>query len=146
QLDPKLVEAHELMASLALEDSDPAQAVKAADAALQISTDALDAMAIRAVVELLSDRSPDVWIQKMLQVNPTYGQGYALIGFHLVINRRYDDGVAYYRKAIDRDPRLWSARSQLGINLMRLGQEDEPRQLLELCYNNGYRDEATVNS
>ena len=82
----------------------------------------------------------------MLQVNPTYGEGYALIASHLVINRRYDEGVAYYRKAIDLDPHLWSARSELGINLMRLGQEDEPRQQLEMCYNNGYRDAATVNS
>ena len=29
---------------------------------------------------------------------------------------------------------------------MRLGQEDEPRRQLELCYDNGYRDAATVNS
>ncbi len=145
-LDPKLVEAHELLASLALEDSDPARAVKEADAALENAADALDAMAIHATVELLADRAPDAWIQKMLQVNPTYGKGYALIAFHLVINRRYDEGVAYYRKAIDRDPRLWSARSQLGINLMRLGQEDEPRQQLEMCFNNGYRDAATANS
>jgi hypothetical protein len=29
---------------------------------------------------------------------------------------------------------------------MRLGQEDEPRQQLEMCYDNGYRNEATVNS
>ena len=29
---------------------------------------------------------------------------------------------------------------------MRLGQEDEPRQQLEMCYDNGYRDAATVNS
>src|SRR5260221_125080 len=63
-----------------------------------------------------------------------------------VTTRRYDEGVATYRKAIDLDQRLWSARSQLAINLMRLGQEDEPRQQLELCYDNGYRDEATVNS
>src|SRR5206468_1666255 len=116
-------EAHEVLANLALEDSDPAEAVKQADAALQIAADALDAMAIRAAVELLADRSPDAWIQKMLQVNPSYGNGYALIASHLVINRRYEEGVAYYRMAIDLDPRLWSARSQLGINLMRLGQE-----------------------
>ena len=77
-LDPKLVEAHELMANLALEDSDSAQAVKEADLALQISADAVDAMAIHAAVELLADRSPDTWIQKILQVNPTNGQGYAL--------------------------------------------------------------------
>src|SRR5439155_3303411 len=73
QLDPKLFEAHEVLANLALEDSDPAEAVKQADAALQIAADALDAMAIRAAVELLADRSPDAWIQKMLQVNPSYG-------------------------------------------------------------------------
>ncbi len=38
------------------------------------------------------------------------------------------------------------ARSQLGINLMRLGQEDEPRMQLEMCYENGFRDAATVNT
>src|SRR5260221_6550691 len=72
-LDPKLLEAHELLANLALEDSDPAQAVKEADAALEISPDALDAMAIHAAADLLADRSPDAWIQKLLQIHPTYG-------------------------------------------------------------------------
>ncbi len=65
---------------------------------------------------------------------------------HLVLNYRYEDAVDYYRKAIALDPQLWSARSQLGINLMRLGQEDEPRKQLEMCYQNGYRNEETVNS
>ena len=59
---------------------------------------------------------------------------------------RFEDGVAYYRKAIAADPQLDAARSQLGINLMRMGQEDEARQQLETCYNDGYRDGATVNS
>jgi len=59
ELDPKLVEAHELMASLALEDSDTGQAQQEADAALRLSSDALDAMAIHASVEVLADRSPD---------------------------------------------------------------------------------------
>jgi len=146
ELDPKLLEAHELMANLALEDSDTEQAVKEAVAALAISPEALDAMAIRASVEILADRSPDAWLEKIRQVNPSYGEGYAVVARHLVLNRRYEDGVAYYRKAIEADPQLWAAHSELGINLMRLGQEDEPRRQLELCYNNGYRDEATVNS
>ena len=38
------------------------------------------------------------------------------------------------------------AHSALGIDLMRLGKEDEPFKELELSYNNGYRDAATVNS
>jgi tetratricopeptide (TPR) repeat protein len=146
ELDPKLVEAHELMASLALEDSDTGQAVEQADQALKISPEALDAMAVHAAVEVLADRSPEAWLSKIRQINPSYGQGLALIAHHLVLNYRYDDAIAYYRHAIELDPQLWSARSELGINLMRIGQEDESRQQLEMCYDNGYRNAATVNS
>jgi tetratricopeptide (TPR) repeat protein len=146
ELDPKLAEAHELQAKLALEDSDTKLAAAEADTAIGLSPDALDAMAIRAAIELLADKPPDAWLDKIRQVNPNYGEAYSIIGFFLVFNRRYDDGVAYYRKAIALDPQLWSARSELGINLMRLGLVDEPRELLELSYNNGYRDAATVNS
>ncbi len=146
ELDPKLVEAHELKANLLLEDSDEAKAFTEADEALKISSEALDAMAIHAAIEALADRSPDAWFAKIRQVNPSYGEGYALVAHHLVLNRRYEDGIAYYRKAIEIDPRLWPARSQLGINLMRMGQEDEPRKQLEMCYDNGYRNEETVNS
>jgi tetratricopeptide (TPR) repeat protein len=103
-------------------------------------------MAIHAAAEVLADRSPDDWFDKIRRVNPSYGEAYALVAHHLVLNRRYQDGIAYYRKAVELDPELWSARSELGINLMRLGQEDEARRELELCYANGFRDAATVNS
>ena len=146
ELDPNLFEARELLANLLLEDSDEEKAFAEADAALKISPEALDAMAIHAAIEILADRSPDAWFEKIRQVNPAYGPGYALVAHHLVLNRRYEDGIVFYRKAIEADPRLWSARSQLGINLMRLGQEDEPKQQLEMCYDNGYRNAATVNS
>jgi cellulose synthase operon protein C len=142
QLDPKLTEAHELLASLALEDSHPEQATAEADAALKISVNALDADAVHAAVELLADRPADAWLSKIY----TYGTGYALIAHHLILNGRYTDGVAYYRKAIAADPQLWSARSELGINLMRLGQDAEARQQLEKAYQSGYRNGATVNS
>ena len=146
ELDPKLVEAHELLAKLALEDSDTAQAIAQADEAIKLSPDALDAMAIHAAVEVLADRSPDAWFAEDPRRSiPSYGEAYAIVAHNLVLHNRYEDAVAYYRKAIELDPQLWSARSELGINLMRLGQEDEPRRQLEMCYDNGYRDAATVN-
>jgi lipopolysaccharide biosynthesis regulator YciM len=146
QLDPQLTEARELLASLALEDADRERAAAEADAALKISPDALDAMTIHASIELLSDHSPEPWFARIKAVNPAYGQGYALVAHHLVLNGRYRDGVTYYRLAIAADPQLWSARSELGINLMRLGEDIEARQQLERCYQNGYRNAATVNS
>jgi tetratricopeptide (TPR) repeat protein len=145
-LDPKLVEAHEFAANLALEDADTEHALKEADAALALSPDALNAMAIHASVELLADRSPDAWLDKIHKVNAGYAEGYAHVAHYLELNYRFEDAIGYYRKAIEADPQYWPARSALGVGLMRLGQEDEPFKQLEMCYNNGYRDAETVNS
>jgi cellulose synthase operon protein C len=147
-LDPKLVEAHELAAELLLEDAQADEAVKEANAALALSPDALDAMATLAAADLLVDKNADAdaWMAKIKAVNPDYGEGYAIVGEHLVLNRRYPEGVTYFRKAVEADPELWSARSQLGINLMRMGEEEEPKKLLEESYNHGQTDAATSNS
>jgi cellulose synthase operon protein C len=145
-LDEGRADAHELMAQLALENDDRDAASVEADKAVTLQADALDAMATHAAIELLSDRAPDEWFARVTAINPRYGEGYALVAHQLEMHYRYEDAVTYYRKAIEAAPRLWSAHSALGIELMRLGKEDEPRQELELSYNNGYRDAATVNS
>jgi tetratricopeptide (TPR) repeat protein len=146
ELDPKLAEAYELRANLALQDDDRAAAAKDADLAIALEADALDAMAIHAALELIADRPPDTWFAKIAAINPGYGKGYAEVAHDLEMHYRYEDAAAYYRKAVEADPRLWSAHSALGIELMRLGKQDEPLHELELSYNNGYRDAATVNS
>ncbi len=146
EIDPKLVEAHELLASLALEDSEPQEAAREADAALALSPDALDAMAVHASIEALADRSPDGWLNRVHAINPAYGEAYATIAHHLILNLRYADGIAYYHKAVAVNPELWSARSELGVNLMRLGDDTEARDELERCYAAGYRNDETVNS
>jgi tetratricopeptide (TPR) repeat protein len=146
ELDPKLAEAHELMAELALENDDRSAAADEADKAIAIDANSLDALETHAAIELLADHSPDAWFNKIAAINPHYGEGYALIAHQLELHYRFEDAVAFYRKAVDASPRLWSAHSALGIELMRLGKEDEPRHELELSYDNGYRDAATVNS
>jgi tetratricopeptide (TPR) repeat protein len=157
-LDPKMVEAHEFLANMLLEDLKIDEAGKEADTAIEFSpyagagaganSDALDAMAVHAAIDVLQDKNAeaDAWLAKIKAVNPGYGEGYAIVARHLVLNRRFEDGVAYYRKAIAADPKGWAVRSELGINLMRLGQEDEPKQLLEESYLNGQTDAATSNS
>ena len=144
--DPKLVEARELLAALALEDSNPQRAIEEADKALAISKEALGAMAVRATIDWLNDRPETPWLNRILVVNPVYGEVYATAGRFFVLNRRYEEGVRFYRKALELSPRLWEARAELGVNLMRLGQDQEARKHLELCYRNGFKNAATVNS
>ncbi len=146
KLDPKLPEARELLAYLALEDNDEARAAREADMALGISSEALDAMAIYATIDWLNDKKDSAWIGRILKVNPVYGEAYATAGHFFVINRRYLEGIALYRKALELNPQLWEARSQLGVNLMRLGQEGEARSQLEQCFNAGYGSNEVKNS
>ena len=56
------------------------------------------------------------------------------------VTKRASGSIA---KAIGGGPQLYSARSQLGINLMRLGQNEEAYKQLETCFKNGFQDKAT---
>jgi Tfp pilus assembly protein PilF len=145
-LDPKRADAHELMADIALENDDRELAAAEADKAIALDADALDALAVHAAIELIDERPPDRWMAKIAAVNSHYGQAYAHIAHHLDLHYRHEDAAGYYRKAVETEPRLWSAHSALGIGLMRLGQQEQAQKELELSYNNGYRDAATVNS
>jgi len=150
-LDPQLLEAQELLAYLALEDNDVEKATKEADKAIALSPEALDALTIRATIDLLLDKKPDdkpasEWSGRIFKINPVYGEAYATEGHFFVINRRYTEGIQLYRKALELNPRLWDARAELGVNLMRWGEEVEARRQLEECYANHYRSDEVVNS
>jgi cellulose synthase operon protein C len=143
--DAQLVEAQELLARLHLEDSNPAKAAESARAALKLAPDSTRAMAVLAASDLLQDQ-PTVWIERIQVVNPHCGTAYLDIARHFVLNRRYDDAIVYYRKAVDAEPGLWAAHSELGIQYMRVGQDDAARQELQTAHAAGFRDAATTNS
>ncbi len=137
--DPKLVEAQELLARMALEDNNNSKAIEEAHKALAIDKDSVQGKAILATIDWLNDKKETQW-------DPHNAKGYETAGHFFVINRRYNEGIQFYRQALELDPQLYSARSQLGINLMRLGQDEEAKKQLEECYNNGFKDAATANS
>jgi tetratricopeptide (TPR) repeat protein len=144
--DPKLTEAHEVLAKLALEDSDYKQTREEANLALGLDSKSLTAEAVEAAADFVEHKPADEWLNRMAADHPKDGGGYELIGYFLQLNRRYDDGIVWFRRAVAVQPDLWSAHSQLGLNLMRLGREDEARKELELSYSNGYRNNETVNT
>jgi len=137
--DPKLVEAQELLARLALEDNNNAKATEEANKALALDANSVQAKAILASIDWLADK-------KETAFDPHDARGYETVARFFTLNRRYEEAIQYYRKAIDMDSQLYTARSQLGINLMRLGQDQEAYQQLKTCWDNGFQDKATKNS
>lgn len=137
--DPKCVEAYELLARLALEDNNNSKAAGLAHQALDIDPHAEQARAILAVMDWLADKPESSW-------DPHAARGYETAGHFFMLNRRYEEAIAFYRKAIALDPKLWSARSQMALNLMRLSQNEEALKELNLCWENGFQDLATKNT
>ena len=139
EIDPKLLEAQELIARIALEDNDNPKATAEAQKALAMDPRSEQGKAILATIDLLADKPETAW-------DPHTAKGYETIGQFFVNSRRYEEGIKFFRKAIELDPQLYSARSKLGVNLMRLGQNDEAFQQLETCFHNEFQDAATRNS
>ncbi|HYO80100.1 MAG TPA: tetratricopeptide repeat protein [Bryobacteraceae bacterium] len=146
KFDPKLTEAQELLARLALEDSNEEKAADEAKKALAMTPDALVALGVLGSIDLLDNKGTSPWLDKALSLAPGSGRAHATAGHFFVLNRRYEEGIALYRKALDVEPELHAVRSQLGINLMRLGLDTDARQQLEQAYDAGQKDAATVNS
>ncbi|HXP86003.1 MAG TPA: tetratricopeptide repeat protein [Bryobacteraceae bacterium] len=144
--DPKLYQARELIAKVALEDNDSKKAAEEAHKALEMSPEAMDAMAILATMDWLENKPNTEWFERILKINPTYGQAYETAGHFFWMNRRYIEAIQYYRKALELKPDLWSARGAMGTTMMQLGQEAEARQQLEQCWANNYQTTEIKNS
>ena len=133
-------EAHELLAKLALEDSNIKKAREEADLAIAQDPEALDAMAIHLAIDLLDDKTDSPWAGRILAINPHYGRAWSNAAASFIHNRRYEEGIALYKRAIELDPEYLEAYSELGVNLMRLAREKEAREVLEHAYQNGYQE------
>jgi tetratricopeptide (TPR) repeat protein len=138
-LDPHLLEAQELLARLALEDNDNSKAAEEARKALAMDPNSVGGKAVLASIDLLADKPDTSW-------DPHTAKGYEIIGHFFMLNRRYEESIKYYRQAVELDPQLSSARSELGIDLMRLGRNDEASRQLQLCWDSLFHSKATENS
>jgi tetratricopeptide (TPR) repeat protein len=137
--DPKMVGAQELLARLALEDNNNAKAEEEAKKALAIDPNSVGGKAILATLDWLADKKDSPW-------DPKTARGYEIAGHFFTLNRRYEEGIALLRKAVEMDPVLFTARADLGVNLMRLGKQEEAYEQLKRCFDSGFASHAVVNS
>jgi len=135
-VNPRLVEAHELMAALSLEVGDIEAAERHLAEAQRVNPRALSTRALRAVALYLQDRASELEqeIRSVLDANPRYGEVYAALADFAVLNRRYPEAVEFARRAVELSPWLWRAWATLGLNLLRVGRDAEGREVLERAF------------
>lgn len=84
--------------------------------------------------------------KRLSTVNPGNASLFEWLGDAEVRRRRLDEAIRLYDKALELDPKSWSAMASKGINLLRLGREKEGVAALELAYENDPYNIWTVNT
>jgi len=108
--------------------------------------DRLDALALRASIAELNGAADNPWLDTIMEINPDNGQVYATAAYFYIITRRYREAVALLEQAVSRDPELWQAHSDLGLNLLRVNRLADARRHLETAYRGDPYNPVTVNT
>jgi len=146
--NPNYVPAHLYVAELALDDRRRDEARESVKKALAVNANSLEARSIDGAIAVLEGRTSDFQAQAdaVLKVNPSYGEFYRVAGSHLARNYRFDEAIVLMRRALMLDPDNVSARTDLGMTLLRLGDEAGARTALEASFKADPYDVMTYNS
>ncbi|MCA9626743.1 MAG: tetratricopeptide repeat protein [Myxococcales bacterium] len=136
KVNPKLGNAHFVLAGINLRDMELADADKHLDDGLKFNPRDLDLLSLKAAVRFLAD--DDAGFQKakrrVLKLNPQYSRMYQIIGEYAEWEHRYDEIVAMMREALKIDSEDAKAEAQLGLNLIRAGDDAAGLKALQSAF------------
>ena len=147
EIDPTLDSAHLLLAQLDLDNSRPESARERIDKVLAINPEHLDARALLAAMAYVKgDRAAyDAEVRRVLAINPQFGEVYRATADLTARNYRFDEAVTLAREAITMNPDSARAHAELGMHLLRTGDEPEARRALERSFNADAFNRVTYN-
>ena len=147
EINPNHVPALLLIAELALDDRQRDDARASIQQALAVNPNSLEARSLDVAVAFLEARTDDVeaGAAAALALNPVYGDVYRVAGDHAARNYRFDEAVALTRRALEVDPASTPASANLGMHLLRTGDEAGARRALEAAFEADPFDIQTFN-
>jgi cellulose synthase operon protein C len=146
-IDPHLADAHLLLAGLELDNTRFDAARKRIDAVLAVNPVHLDARALAAAIAYVRDERQafEAEVRRVLEINPGYGEVYRVAGELTARQYRFEEAVALTREAVALDPSNARAHADVGMHLMRTGDEDEARRSLDRAFRLDPYDLVTYN-
>ena len=148
ELNPHNLDALAFGAFLAIEKEDWEEALSWIEKGLRINKNHLPLLELKTTFHYFRKERQDYrkTREHVLKINPDNADLFETLGRMSVGKRRLEEAVEFYRESVQRNPRQWSALSSLGINLLRLGKEEEGKQALEQAYANDPFNIWTVNT
>ena len=147
EIDPDYLDAHLFLAQRDLDDRDHETAGSSLDRALALNERSLEARSLVAAVAYVEDRLDDFdeEIERVLAINPVYGEAYRVAGNLTARNYRFEEAVALVRRGLEIDPDNSRSYAELGMHLLRTGDEPGARAALERSFADDPFDIVTFN-
>jgi predicted Zn-dependent protease len=142
ELNPQLVAALHLKADIHLANFEPRAAALVLDDALRLNPRSEETLG-RLAAAYLSMDGPDrtapgtrfgKLVAQVTAQNPHAGRFYEALGDALDRLRRWPAAARYYEEAMARMPQLVRPPGQLGMMLMRLGEEERAQKVLDEAF------------
>ena len=132
--NPNLVDAFQIRAAQFMEEEQYDAAAKELAAAEKIDPQNLETWPLYGAIAYFTRQDFGRYLERIASVNPGSGDGWLQLGELSASQRRFEDAIGFFRKALEINPRLWRAHAALGTNLLRLGEEREGKEALERAY------------
>ena len=147
EINSDYVGAHLFLAEEALGDRNESAAEASVRRALEINPSSLASLALAASMAYLDDRIEDfeIEVKRALQINPVFGDLYRIVGSHAARAYRFDEAVTLVQKGLQLDPNNPRGLAELGMHLLRTGDELGAREALDLAFANDPFDLITFN-
>lgn len=138
KVNPKHSQAHLVLAGISLRDMELAEADKRIDAGLKHNPRNLDLLSMKVATRFLSDDVAgfEKAKKKVLKLNPQYTRMYQIVGDYAEWEHRYEEIVKLMKEAIAIDSEDSKAQAQLGLNLIRSGDDDGGVKALQTAFDN----------
>jgi cellulose synthase operon protein C len=146
--NPSFVEGNLFVAEQSIDAEQYDKAQEAVGKALAVNPKSSEALSLLASVAFFKNNTDDFnkYVRQVLELNPYYSGLYDILAENSVSLRLYKEAVEFARKALQMNPKDWNALSILGVNLMRIGAEDEGKAALEKAYEGDRFNVGTVNT
>ncbi len=147
EIDPHLADAELLLAQLDLDNTRWDAARERIARVLAENPSNLDARALAAAITYVRGTRAefDAEVKTTLAINPSFGEIYRAAAQLAAHNYRFDEAVALAREAVALSPDSARAHAELGMHLMRTGEEAAARQSLERAFKLDAFNQVTYN-
>jgi len=146
-INPASVVACVHLARLAADSDRDADAQAMLSRALEVNPSSFEARALRAALARADDQIEPFQreVTALLALRPSYGEVYRVTAEALARRYRFDEALEMAERAVEVDAANARARAELGLLLLRTGDEARARQVLERAFEQDPFDAVTFN-